>query len=118
MGKKTKTALICCMILTASFFLTGLIMSLDQGAHAEGGSLQEVKSDMDKQEVQTENSYVLKDYHGVVAVFYKGSEQDRPILQTDISVSGLRAVDKELLADGIEVGSYEEVLKRLEDFSS
>jgi len=49
-------------------------------------------------------------------VFESGS--GRPITETDIAVSGLRSQDRELVAEGIRVENYSEVLCLLEDLGS
>lgn len=118
MIKKSKMIFVCCIIFTASFFLTGLIMSLNNGAHAENDAALLAGDGADEKNVQISEIYVLKDYNGLVGVFYKETESEGPIMQTEIDVNGLRAVDRELVEKGIEVSSYEAVLKLIEDFSS
>ena len=61
-----------------------------------------------------ENKYVLKEHDSRISV-YCGEER---IKDTDISVPQLRAYDREILAHGIMVNSYGEVLSLLEDFES
>jgi hypothetical protein len=61
--------------------------------------------------------YCLRAYQGHIAVFYDGMK-DSPAVETAITVSQLRAVDRAKLESGIFVQTYEEVLKLLEDFGS
>ena len=100
-------------------------------ARAEQGAYTEKEQDgqpeeKDRPEVQTlyteeaaaekKFSYVLRQYRGNVAVFY--GEDQQPIFETEIAVSGLRQTDAEKLQKGIMAASYEEVLRLLEDFNS
>ena len=100
-------------------------------ARAEQGTYTEKEQDgqaeeKDRPEVQTlyteeaaaekKFSYVLRQYRGNVAVFY--GEDQQPIFETEIAVSGLRQTDAEKLQKGIMAASYEEVLRLLEDFNS
>lgn len=62
-------------------------------------------------------AYWLREYHGNVAVF-AGAAEGKPMVETDISVSGLRQYDQALLKKGMRVYSYEAVLALLEDLGS
>lgn len=57
--------------------------------------------------------YLVRAYNGKIAFFTDGA-----VIETDIDVSSLRAYDRQLLENGIEAYTYEEVLQLLEDFSS
>ena len=57
--------------------------------------------------------YILSEGEGNIIIRYKDE-----IFETDISTSGMRAYDRELLKAGIEAETYEEVLMLLEDFNS
>jgi hypothetical protein len=61
--------------------------------------------------------YTLKLYNGKIAVF-SSEFSDRPMLETNIGVSGLRAHDRALLETGITVSEYGEALSLLEDFGA
>ena len=61
-------------------------------------------------------AFTVRAYNGVVAVFSDGF--DEPAFETDIDVSKLRGYDRELLEHGIKIGSYNELLQLLEDFSN
>jgi hypothetical protein len=61
--------------------------------------------------------YCVRGYNGHLAVFYDGM-RDSPAVETSIEIDQLRAVDRAKLEKGIEVKTYEEVLKLLEDFGS
>ena len=58
--------------------------------------------------------YIVADLAGRIGVYY----MDQLIYTADIETAGLRALDRELLARGIETSSYEDVLRLLEDFGS
>ena len=63
-----------------------------------------------------DEAYIIKERDGLVAVYsLPGGEL---AAETDISVSGLRAKDRALLAVGIEAENYNEVLLLLEDLGS
>ena len=68
-----------------------------------------------KQEPAAREAFTLKVRDGKIAVFM-GGDMESPAAETDIPVSGLREYDRGLLEEGIEAGSYEEVLALLEDF--
>lgn len=65
----------------------------------------------------TENSYVLRDYEGYVAVFVE-NDPDCPMTVTDIQVSTLRELDKQILQTGMKVQSHERLVMTLEDLGS
>lgn len=58
--------------------------------------------------------YLLTRYGDGIGV-YRGEEL---ILSVPVNVEGLRDVDRELIANGIETQSYDDVLKLLEDFGA
>jgi len=64
-------------------------------------------------EEQGGGKYLVQTYNGKITLFSDGA-----VIETDIDVSGLRAYDRQLLENGIEAYTYEEVLQLLEDFSS
>ncbi len=61
--------------------------------------------------------YTVSVYEGKVAV-YDAALPGRPESVTSISVSGLRASDREALSNGIPADTFEETLKILEDLNS
>lgn len=64
-----------------------------------------------------ENSYVLRDYEGYVAIFVE-NEPELPVTVTDIQVSTLRELDRRLLVTGMKVKGQEELVMILEDIGS
>lgn len=114
MNKKLKIVILCSAVFVMFMLLAGLMFRdierdpvdvlYDSGTETETV-------------VQEPQSYVLGIYEGNIAVFY-GEFQKVPAIETEIDVSTLRAVDRELLSQGIKVSTYEEVLKLLEDFGS
>ncbi len=68
-------------------------------------------------QTQTNNYYWLRSYNGHLAVFNNKADLS-PMIETTIDVEGLRSVDRQMLENGIEAKSYEDVLKLLEDFGS
>ncbi|MDR3277651.1 MAG: hypothetical protein LBT12_02665 [Oscillospiraceae bacterium] len=61
--------------------------------------------------------YTLRPYNGKVAVF-SSDFAERPAIETDIGVAGLRAHDRALVEAGIAVSEYDEVLALLEDLGA
>ena len=61
--------------------------------------------------------YLLRDSGGRVAV-YGREDPGTPITLTDIETATLRARDRELLSQGLPVGSREELARLLEDLGS
>ena len=66
---------------------------------------------------QTSASYVLRDCNGYVAV-YDGIDAKRPTTITDIEVSTLRALDRRMVENGLELDSREKLMMTLEDLGS
>jgi len=60
---------------------------------------------------------VLRDCDGYVAV-YDGPEAKKPTTVTDIEVSTLRALDQQMLKNGLELDSREKLMMTLEDLES
>ncbi len=64
-----------------------------------------------------ENSYVLRDYEGYVAVFVE-NDPNCPMTVTDIQISTLRELDQRLLQTGMKVKTHERLVMTLEDLGS
>ena len=64
-----------------------------------------------------QETYLLR-LEGSRVVLYLQGQEDRPLLETDISAANLREADRALLEQGIRVSSYDEILQLLEDFNS
>ncbi|MDR1217800.1 MAG: BofC C-terminal domain-containing protein [Oscillospiraceae bacterium] len=60
--------------------------------------------------------YIIKADEGKVAVFMPPGTD--PVIVTEIDVSTLRAHDRKLLENGIEIESYEKLIQSLEDFDA
>lgn len=110
MNKTLKITVLYVAVLASAFMIVALIIT---------SAVRSLSSDTAAvfSEVQRIESYWLRSFNGHIAV-YDGKEAASPILETTIDADGLRAVDKEMLNEGIEAKSYEDVLKLLEDFSS
>ncbi len=61
--------------------------------------------------------YTLRSYGGGVGVF-SDNDYSEPIFFAEIDISSLRAVDRDMFETGVTVGSWEDVLRLLEDFMS
>lgn len=64
----------------------------------------------------SDDSYIIKEYNGKVAIFKKSSEN--PLLISDVCVNNLPQTDRELLKKGIEVGTQKELNRLIEDYCS
>lgn len=93
------------VVLAVSFFLT---RPLD-GAAAQPQAQQ-------RQESPKEGDYELRDWEGQLAVFCPGEPLPRMVLE--VYTCTLPPYDQELLQQGIQVSGYQELLARLEDYSS
>ena len=61
--------------------------------------------------------YVLRDCGGYVAV-YDGEDAKKPTTVTDIEVATLRALDRQMLRNGLALDSREKLMMTLEDLGS
>ena len=61
--------------------------------------------------------YVLRDCGGYVAV-YDGADSKKPATVTDIEVSTLRALDRQMIENGLVLDSREKLVMTLEDLGS
>ena len=66
---------------------------------------------------ERQGGYIIRSHNGKIALF-TNDFTTTPTVETDIDVNMLRAYDRQLLERGIEVSTYEEVLRLLEDFVS
>ena len=105
MKNKTLAAILAAALLIA-VMLTGHVLGAFDGGQPEERAVN-VSGRPDK--------YTLKLYDGKIAVFL-GDDLENPAAVTGILASELRAFDRQLLEQGIEAGSYEELLRLLEDF--
>lgn len=108
MKKVWKTVISCVVVYALSFGVTAAVMGTTPPEQKA------VMADVGADAVNSEPVYMLKAHNGKVAVFVDGELT----VTTDISVNGLRQTDRELLSDGIVLGSYTDVLCMLEDFGS
>ena len=111
MGKTARIVCACGVIYMLSFGLSAAVTGT--GGNEVTAVTVEAKADVAP---TAETTYIIKEREGMVAVFESGS--GRPITETDIAVSGLRSQDRELVAEGIRVENYSEVLCLLEDLGS
>ena len=109
----------CLAVFAVSFALTGVIMGTSDGGEASAGYAEHKAEQAETAvSVQTEmREYVVREHNGKIAVFSNGF-QTTPMLETDIPTDGLRETDRQMLRDGIEAASYEDVIALLEDLGS
>lgn len=67
--------------------------------------------------VGSENSYVLRDYEGYVAIFAENNS-GFPMTVTNIQISTLTEFDQLMLQTGMKVQSHERLVMILEDLGS
>ena len=100
---KAKTRL-WILLTAATLALAGAAGAVAAAAYApEESAIEESPAEM---------GYVLTDCEGVIGV-YRGGEL---ILRTDVPLATLRRVDREMLRAGIEVETYEALMRLLQDF--
>lgn len=75
-----------------------------------------VKKECKLETKETKQNYKLKEYEGNIAVFKEGS--NFPIKTTSISVKELPQADRDMLKEGINASSEEELSALLEDYGS
>jgi len=96
------------LVIAASVLLSGQVLGLG-GAGGTGLADNAVVSPA------ASGRITLKAYNGKLAVFL-GSTDGAPAAETGIDVDSLRVYDQQLVEQGIQVGSYDELLRLLEDF--
>lgn len=114
MNKRLKIIILCSAVFIMFMSLAGLMFRDNERNPVDVLNESERETETVVEDAQ---SFVLGIYEGNIAVFY-GEFQQVPAIETDIDVLTLRAVDRELLSQGIKVSTYEEVLQLLEDFGS
>ena len=121
MRKCIWTIVICTIIFTITFCLTGIVEH-DRTMRLATPSTptQEIAASNHAPEPEpvaiTKTSYTVREYEGAVSVFT--AAEDAPLIITEIEVSGLRSVDQKMIREGITLASYEDVLMLLEDLGS
>ena len=115
MTKKVIKCGVLAAMATAAVLCTGFAISAG-GGRAEIVSNSEKDAPVHASESQ-QGRYILRAYNGKIALF-TDNFAETPAVETDIAVSMLRAYDRRLLEIGIEVNTYEDVLRLLEDFGS
>ncbi len=105
MKVRIRMAVCAALAAIALYCAVGTISSVDVSGYDAGA-------------VRLDNAaFVLAEYNGNVAVFTPGFEKS-PLTVTEIEVSGLRAVDRDLISRGLVAYSKEELLTLLEDLGS
>lgn len=103
-----KAAVYTAIFLCIATVLTALAIQNSAGPEPATQQKAEVFAKKDDREV-----YTLREGNGNIIIEFDGE-----VYETGISTSDARAYDRELLRNGIEADSYEEVLMLLEDFNS
>ena len=101
-------AAILAVVIVVTFFLT-----VPQRWVEEESSLQPTE-ELPKE--NAENAYELKACDGKLAVYFYGETQPRRVF--DVYIQTLPELDRKQLERGVLVKDYEELLKRIEDYSS
>lgn len=100
MKQKTAIRMGVCGVLVAFALIISVTAVLAAGAPGEDVS-----------------GFVLRDYHGRLAVFDAG-DLVTPLTVTAVEISSLPEVDRDALAEGMSVASEEELILLLEDLNS
>lgn len=101
-------AAIAAVVISVTFFLT-----VPQAWLGEEPATQS-KEELPKENVNYE--YELKAYDGKLAVYFYGEKQPQRVFE--VYIQTLPQWDQEQLETGVPVKNYEELLKRIEDYSS
>lgn len=101
-------AAIAAVVISVTFFLTVPQKQMDEGSAVR--STEELPKD------DADYDYELKACDGKLAVYFYGEKQPRRIF--DVYIQTLPEWDRKQLETGVPVKDYEELLKRLEDYSS
>lgn len=112
MKRGWKTAIACFIVYVLSFGAAAGVM----GNEPIEREIVDEEATLSTKAISSQPDYLVKEHNGVVAVFFDGDT--KPMIETDISISGLRQNDRELIEQGIALESYNEVLGLLEDFDS
>ncbi|MDR1117038.1 MAG: BofC C-terminal domain-containing protein [Oscillospiraceae bacterium] len=96
---------------------TNLTYTAETGLPASNNADDVLNNDAEETEVPEDIVYILKEYNGLVAIYFGGAEGEPGII-TEITVSKLRRTDAESLRAGIEVAGAEELAKIIEDLNS
>ena len=108
-----KAVLYSCMLLAVLFMAVAGYVAAMQEKNGEWVSRPvAVYTD-----VRAAETYILKAYDGRIAVF-SSENPGKPVSETDILISSLRAVDQKKLTAGIHAETYEQIVRLLEDFGS
>ena len=112
-----KTTKLCVLAATAAaaLLVTGLAVNAGLGRSTDIAAGARQSEHLTAVTAPQQGGYIIRSYNGRVAVFTDGST---PAVETDIDVNMLRAYDRRLLERGIEVSTYEDALRLLEDFGS
>ena len=98
---------IAAVVISVTFFLTVPQSWQEESVIQPTKELQGQELDFD---------YELKAYNGKLAVYFYGESQPRKVF--DVYIQTLPELDRKQLELGLPVKDYEELLKRLEDYSS
>ncbi len=104
-------------VLLSVFVTAAVLMLLALGIAPSLSYAVEAQAEPVLAETQESTSYWLREYNGHIAVFFSSGDET-PAIETTIEVDSLRDIDQEMLKNGIEAATYEDVLKLLEDFGS
>ena len=113
---KRKTTKLCVLAAAAAaaLFATGFALNAGIGREADvAAGAQQSETAPAVVTAAQRGVYIVRSYNGKVALFMNNTT---PAVETDIDVNMLRAHDRQLLEHGIEVSTYEEALRLLEDF--
>jgi len=102
------------LMTTAAVALTSIGVTWGAGQSAPEPTPVEIAAEQGQGQ---EGKFIVRAHNGKIALF-TDDFTITPAIETDIDVNGLRAYDRALLERGIEVDTYEDVLRLLEDFGS
>ncbi len=106
-----KNFMVCCFMLLAVFITVTFFLTVPEQKRQAVQSIPEQVS-----EAAPEHDYILKEENGKLAVYATGENRPRQVLE--VYTATLPEYDQRLLKQGLPIKDYEELLKRLEDYSS
>lgn len=109
----SKINLLNISIVTIGLVISFIILGM---AHSDTNSITEADTIITTIPIEERSGYMLKIYDGRIGIFRTPSEKPYSYLDTDVSY--LNDYDKELLSNGIEVSTEEELKSLIEDLTS
>ena len=103
----------CLSMVAVIIVVSFLLLAPQRWMPQEEESLQMTE---ERSKLNENYDYLLKEYEGKLAVYYYGASKPQEVFE--VYISTLPEYDQKQLSRGLPVKDYEELLIRLEDYSS